>query len=524
MWEEFCNVVIVSGNHSLENLMKAMIKANRLVHQLAIVTVQHKAFTGEERAHVVVLDSESVAEYMNLLKKIKKMDHVPCVIACIGAEEDKLLGLLSGQNIDQVLTRPWRMDAVFFCFKNILRLWASQRQEKLYRLYLDTLINSVPDLIWFKDLSGAHLKVNDEFCYTTGKTHEEVYGRDELFIWSLKEYVCLESDAQVVNLRRTGIFDEKVTGKRGTRQYKVYKSPLIDERGEVVGTVGTGRDITELKNRDTKLEIILNNIPFAVLVRDDQGLVSNVNQKFEAYFQVKGAEMIGKPYRLEEQFPNLSVLRKAASNEKEIQIAGVSGTRYITIHQEDLYDFFQIKVGEITVYRDITKEKNYERRIKNIANTDHLSGLFNRRAIYEYAQDMECLQPAALMYIDLDNFKKLNDAYGHQSGDETLVAVSELLRRSFPNAFIARMGGDEFVVLRTGDFSDCAVAEQAAELVWKFRRSFEQDTKTQMLSASIGVAIAREFSGDIDVLLKAADEALYRVKKSGKNCCEICRV
>lgn len=115
-------------------------------------------------------------------------------------------------------------------------------------------IDSVPDLIWFKDVRGAHLKVNNAFCSAVGKTKNDVQGRGHYYIWDLKqeeyeqgEYVCLETEEIVLREKKTRAFDEKVKSKHGLRQFKTYKSPIFDEDHQVVGTVGIAHDVTDLK-------------------------------------------------------------------------------------------------------------------------------------------------------------------------------------------------------------------------------------------------------------------------------------
>ena len=126
---------------------------------------------------------------------------------------------------------------------------------------LDTLIDMMPDLIWFKDLPGCHLKVNQAFCEAVGKTREDVTGKFHTYIWGTSEddaehgeQVCYESEVAVAKARRTCYFEEEVRhARRGICQLKVLKTPLYDEDGEVVGTVGAARDVTREKEDQEKI-------------------------------------------------------------------------------------------------------------------------------------------------------------------------------------------------------------------------------------------------------------------------------
>ncbi len=133
---------------------------------------------------------------------------------------------------------------------------ASIKKEKdaaLTQQYLDTLIDMLPDLIWFKDLPGCHLKVNTAFCEAVGKSRASVTGKYHSEIWGTLddelehgEAVCLDSEEIVAKARRTCYFEEEVRhSKRGICQLKVFKTPVYGEDDEVIGTIGVARDVTK---------------------------------------------------------------------------------------------------------------------------------------------------------------------------------------------------------------------------------------------------------------------------------------
>ena len=120
-------------------------------------------------------------------------------------------------------------------FRRLLSFMKERADSRRTRICFDTGIDSIPDLVWFKDVKGAHLKVNDGFCHAVEKTKEQIYKRGHYYIWDIPkeeydqgDYVCLESEDIVMNSRKTCLFDEKVKTKSGMRQFKTYKSPLID--------------------------------------------------------------------------------------------------------------------------------------------------------------------------------------------------------------------------------------------------------------------------------------------------------
>ena len=130
--------------------------------------------------------------------------------------------------------------------------------------YLETTINSIPGLIWYKDKEGIHRKVNNSFCHAAGKTKQQVEGRDHYYIWDVDPNDpenagndCEESDRKVMESRRTCISEETVMTGDGMRLMTTYKSPLYDIDGSVIGTAGVGIDVTQ--ERTYEKEIITKN-------------------------------------------------------------------------------------------------------------------------------------------------------------------------------------------------------------------------------------------------------------------------
>ena len=178
-------------------------------------------------------------------------------------------------NIADIWIHPFSPELICFRYQKLIQKILLERKFNLNQTYLDTLINSVPDLIWFKRLDGINVKVNDSFCSTVQKERQEVEGHDHYHIWGIpkeiyenSDYVCLDTDSIVIQSKKPGVFDESVAEPQGMRQLKTYKSPIFDDCGELIGTVGVAQDVTELKNTDTKLDLILSTMPFAVMITD----------------------------------------------------------------------------------------------------------------------------------------------------------------------------------------------------------------------------------------------------------------
>lgn len=197
------------------------------------------------------------------------------------------------------------------------------------------------------------------------------------------------------------------------------------------------------------------------------------------------------------------------------QVKGSSGMKELLTYKTPLYDKGNF-IGTVGVAKDITKEEAYRKKLLQQAQTDELTGLANRRYFYYSMQKMDT-DSLAVIYLDLDSFKQLNDEYGHQAGDAALAGFATLLQASFADGIIARMGGDEFVVALQGEYTKEEMCQKLDGFMEKMRAFFAMNHEFKNLSVSIGVLLEKNNDGQVDVLLHKSDEAMYTAKKSGKN-------
>jgi len=178
--------------------------------------------------------------------------------------------------------------------------------------------------------------------------------------------------------------------------------------------------------------------------------------------------------------------------------------------------------GFVTTVEDITEQKRAEDRIAHIAHHDSLTGLHNRAAFSDYLATTidESLRTAgtfAILCLDLDRFKEVNDFYGHLVGDALLCEVAQRLQAVSDGAFLARVGGDEFIVITVGDAQAAAVGQLALQLKTAISGDIEIDGRTLRIGLSIGIASCPVDGSDPTTLLANADMALYRAKAEGRN-------
>jgi diguanylate cyclase (GGDEF)-like protein/PAS domain S-box-containing protein len=409
-------------------------------------------------------------------------------------------------------------------FSRLLKTMKDNCDNRKMGICFRTVLDSLPDMAWFKDNDGVHLMVNDSFCGVVQKTKEQVYKKRHNYIWDVPEDdyengegVCRASEEVVVKERKTCQFEEKITTKDGTRQLVTYKSPLIDSDGSIFGTCGIGHDITDLQNVTKEMNIIIDSIPFGLAIEDSSGNVIAINRFLHKFFP-NADECIGHSFeKWKDQLEKEKIC--TVQGEDEYRISLGNADHIMRFRKESITDIFGENIGNLQFIRDVTQQYHYEQQNIKYANTDFLTGLNNRRSLFEYLKGLDRNTMISLVMLDLDKFKSVNDTYGHAAGDEALEITSHVLNECFPDGFIARLGGDEFLVALVGDNELQQVEQRTQNLLDTLLKNFHVKDEFKALSASAGIAQERLSVcdiGSIENLIKRSDDALYTAKESGK--------
>ncbi|HUV21208.1 MAG TPA: EAL domain-containing protein [Gammaproteobacteria bacterium] len=313
--------------------------------------------------------------------------------------------------------------------------------------------------------------------------------------------------------------------------------PNIDDSGNFLGYRGTGSDITARKKIEGEL-LTLSQITFnmgegAMLVRASDATILYANPAFDKMFGYESGGVIGKhisilnpPTDLSGENPSDIMLRELQSDgawRGEIRSVKNDGTIFWC--SADLSTFTHSEIGEvwISIYSDISKRKQVEENLSYMASHDNLTGLFNRREFENRAERVISAiqqdgEEHALCFLDLDQFKVVNDTCGHTAGDELLRQLSNTLKKKVRRSdTFARLGGDEFGLLMV----NCSLgqAKRAANKILKEVEDFQFSWDNQLfrIGVSIGLVAITETTDHLTELLKRADAACYMAKDLGRN-------
>ena len=295
------------------------------------------------------------------------------------------------------------------------------------------------------------------------------------------------------------------------------------------------QDVTEdQRHRDQLLlaSKVFSSSQEGIIITDASNIVLEVNEAFERITGYSRQEIIGRnPSLLSsgKQGPGFyeqmwEAIRSNGRWHGEIWNRRKDGTVYVELLSIDaVRDASGDVRNYIAIFTDISHIKEHQNELNRIAHYDALTGLPNRRLLDDRIEmAMEHVDRhhdlLAVCFLDLDNFKEINDKHGHETGDRVLIQVANAIRSVLRGQdTVARIGGDEFVLLLTELESKEVLMEVIARVLEVVREPLELGGVEHSLSASVGIAVYPELNRSADELLRYADQAMYRAKQAGRN-------
>ncbi len=424
---------------------------------------------------------------------------------------------------------------------NILAMGLVDSKQLAEGAFLHTLVSTLPDLVWLKDVNGFYLACNPRFENFFGAKEQDIIGKTDYdFVDKQAADAFRQDDRIAMKRNRSMVIEEWVTFADGHIELlETIKTPMRDSAGKLIGVLGIARDITERKKAESEIRIAAAAFESleGIIVTDAKGEILRVNSAFTATTGYTPEEVIGKTPsilksgRHDAAFYAAMWQSVAASGswEGEVWNRRKNGEIYperLTIAA--VKDERGRLVNYVATFSDITSSKAAAEEIERLAFYDPLTELPNRRLLRDRLQQAMAssarnCKHGALLFLDLDHFKTLNDTLGHDYGDMLLQQVAKRLASCVREGdTVARLGGDEFVIMLE-DLSEQPVeaAAQAETIGGKIQAAlnlpYGLGGHTYHSTPSVGVTLFSDHMHEIDELLKQADIAMYQAKKAGRN-------
>ena len=412
------------------------------------------------------------------------------------------------------------------------RQQAMVESEDKYR----NLLENLPQRIFYKDTELAYVSVNQRMVEDLGIRAEDVLGKtdEDLFPANLAaEY--RESDQRVLDTGHIVEREERYDIDGEERFIHTVKKPLLDAHGEVDGILGIFWDVTERRQAEEQLRqsaVVFESTAEGVMITDPDKVIIAVNKAFTEITGFEPEEAIGQTpsilgsERQDDAF--FSAMWKDIVRNGRWQGEIWNRRKSGEIHPEWMTisvvrDTNGRVMNYVGVFSDISAIKQSQEQLNHLAHHDPLTDLPNRllfsaRLSHAIEHARRNQTHVAVLYLDVDRFKNVNDTLGHPVGDQLLQMVAWRMREHLRECdTLARLGGDEFVVTldRVEDAGEAAAVAQ--KLLDVFKEPFVVADNELHLGASIGIAMFPQDGNDMATLLKNADAAMYLSKEEGRN-------
>ncbi|MED4054536.1 sensor domain-containing diguanylate cyclase [Niallia taxi] len=405
----------------------------------------------------------------------------------------------------------------------------TRTNEERFRL----LVEHVSDWIWEVDENGIYTYASPQIKDILGYSPEEVIGKTPfhlmeplegkriapIFEYHVANKLPIKS-LENINLHRDGF--EVILETSG--------SPIINADGKCIGYRGIDRDITLRKQQERRQQQLLDIIeasPDFIATLDTAGNSLYYNPAARKMLGVNQQESTGDQVTQRWITDKIKTVGISTAIEKghwkgETTILKEDGAKIpvsqmIVAHKSENGDVEFLS----TIAHDITERKELEKVVYYQAHYDPLTNLPNRRFLINKLSKLienQTKHKVAVLFMDLDNFKEINDNLGHEIGDKLLKMTADRLKSGVNEAdFVCRYGGDEFILMLENIQSNVEVEERAERIIETFQEPFQFDGISWKISGSIGISIFPDDGADLAALIQKADNAMYQIKRTGKN-------
>ncbi|HHQ4554139.1 TPA: sensor domain-containing diguanylate cyclase [Aeromonas veronii] len=408
--------------------------------------------------------------------------------------------------------------------------------------HLRSVFNEMGAYLFTKDLDGRYTYANQAVLDLFGCTLDELQGQDDTPFFSFEDSNAIQQNDRQVLVQQIAIAREEVNYLKTTGEKRCYwtvKKPMYDRDGNLIGLCGISTDITEHKLIEARmaeqhqlLEIILANVDAHIYMKDSLHRFLYVNQKVADLLGLPAEQIINR--RDDEVIPAASACQLWRLDNRVFESGELqAGEEMLTDPEGNQHYYWSVKVpfllGDgtptlIGISSDITELHQLKEQLHQQSVRDGLTGLYNRRFFFELCEknlslDMRHHLTSVLMVLDVDQFKCINDRFGHPLGDSALVHLGRVMQSVLRSEdVLARIGGDEFAILLPN-----TTLSAAASLAERLRLQVMQSPLPlpdgDKLVITISAGLVENGEGELmESLYARADQMLYQAKQSGRNC------
>ncbi|MDE1312815.1 EAL domain-containing protein [Vibrio aestuarianus] len=403
---------------------------------------------------------------------------------------------------------------------------------------LQEFLDSLEDHAWLKSPEGIYILCNKAVEKAWGLSAQQILGCDDYQLFDdelARKFIS--ADQWVIDNQSQLVVEECSSTDEDQSEVwlETIKAPIYSASGQLLGTMGMTRNVTRRRQLENQLNLttqIFNHSREGVMITDDKANVIDVNAAFTAITGYQADEVIGRNPRIlrsghhDDAFYQ-AIWHNLSQNKSwkgEFLNRRKDGSLYPQLSTiTPVFDDHQQVKNYLCVFEDISLRKAHEAKLEQMAYFDPLTELPNRtNLLQEIAHQIKRYNSTKLnfatLFLDIDHFKHINDSFGHYYGDQVLVELANRLKLCLKETdHIARIGGDEFVILLTKLPPEQSLAPILDNIFSVFERYFDFGEESLRLSTSIGIANYPQDGQTPEALLKNADTAMYLAKKNGRN-------
>ncbi|MDE3839028.1 GGDEF domain-containing protein [Bacillus methanolicus] len=471
---------------------------------------------------------------------MKKMDQlhqrnwmmILCLVIFLVVLEDVTSILISSRgNVYHIFDILYKLTMIILLLILLKMIYKTTEELQHSKQKLNSIFDTLDVAIWSHDLKSDILLITPGIEKLYGRSLHEFYQDHDLW-----KKVIYPEDLYVLDEREQKL----LAGEPVTSVYRIIRPdgevrwiqdrgiPKLDEHGEFVDFTSVLFDITDRKESEERYRSLVEMSPDLIAVIS--------NEKID-YINKAGCKLVGvsKPEEIIGQsiftFTDPNVIDEIRNRIKNIEDNKFLARRFefhvfrvdghtIEVEMSTMPILYEGRRAIQIVGRDITERKQAEKTIHKMAFYDALTGLPNRNKLRQHLNKLlrkQRNQMLALLFLDLDRFKIINDTKGHSTGDLLLQKVAKRLKSTVPSdGLVSRLGGDEFIILLE-DIDKKKVTEVAKRILDEFHEPIKINQQEFFVTPSIGISIYPTDGKDEETLIKYADTAMYLAKERGKN-------